>query len=153
MENYGRRIIVDLPFDVALKKATEVLRDEGIDVLSQCDVRGYFDRHLHHDFRRYVLLQAAIPRLTLDALQEDLAVGAILPITVAVYELADGETAVIVGEPFGPVLSDQGWRAAAPVLAALADEACDRLARAIGRLQQRAAQRAPATPTVFEQFT
>ena len=37
-----------------------------------------------------------------------------LAATIAVYELADGETAVVAAEPFGPLLMDGAWRAAVP---------------------------------------
>ena len=144
MEDYGRRVVVDLPFDRALIDVVQALHEEGIHVLSRFDVRDYLKRTLHHDFRRYTLLQAATPRLTLDALQEDLAVGAILPITVAVYELADGETAVVVSEPFEPLFADRGWRDAAPRLARLADQESDLLARALTRLQREAPRYAPS---------
>jgi hypothetical protein len=70
-------------------------------------------------------------------------VGAILPITIAVYELADGETAVVVSEPFAPVLADRGWREAAPRLARLADQESQLLARALSRLQREASRYAP----------
>lgn len=117
MEDYGRRVVVDRPFDRAV-----------VDVVQA----------LQHDFRRYVLLQAATPRVTLEALQDDLAVGAILPITVAVYELADGETAVVVSEPFAAVISEPGWRETAPHLARLADQESAQLARAVDRFQREA---------------
>jgi uncharacterized protein (DUF302 family) len=140
MEDYGRRVVVDLPFDRALIDVVHALSEEGIHVLSRIDVRGYLQRTLHHDFRRYTLLQAATPQLTFDALHEDLAAGAILPITVAVYELADGETAVVVSEPFAPVFADRGWRESAPRLARLADQESELLAKALSRLQREAPQ-------------
>lgn len=147
MEDYGRRVVVDLPFDRALIDIIDALRQEGIHVLSRFDVRDYLKRTLHHDFRRYTLLQAATPQLTLDALHEDLAAGAILPITIAVYELADGETAIVVSEPFAPVLADRGWREAAPRLARLADDEGELLARALSRVQRDAPKYA-APPAV-----
>ena len=147
MESYGRRIVVDLPFERGLAETIQALTDEGIDVIGRFDVNEYLDRTLHHDFRRYVLLEVVAPQLTLDALRHDLGIGAILPTTIAVFELADGETAVIVSEPFGGLGSKPEWRQAAPSLAALADQACDQLAHALSRLQRglRNASRSPVT--------
>jgi uncharacterized protein (DUF302 family) len=136
--NYGRRIVVDLPFDLALADTITSLQDEGVDVVSRLDVGDYLDRTIHHDCRQYVWLQVVMPRLTLDALRHDLEVGAILPTTIAIFELADGETAVVVSEPFGGLASNAEWRRSASALATLADQACDRLAHALSRLEQAA---------------
>jgi uncharacterized protein (DUF302 family) len=148
MEDYGRRIVVDLPFDRTVIDVLQALHKEGIHVLGRFDVREYLKRTLHHDFRRYVLLQAATPRITLDVLQEELAAGAILPITIAIYELADGETAVVVSEPFAPVQSDRGWREAAPHRARLADQESEQLARAMDRFQHEARLYSPTPAAV-----
>jgi uncharacterized protein (DUF302 family) len=83
-----------------------------------------------------MLLEAFAPELTLDALQHDPGVGPLLPVTVGVYELADGETAVVASPPLAPVLSDFGWRAATPALAAIGDRASEQLAQAFDRLQR-----------------
>ena len=136
MEDYGRRLVIDRPFDRALIAVMRVLHEEGWDLTGRFNVREYLRRKLHHDFRRYALLEATSPQLMLDALRQDLDVGAILPVTIAVYELADGETAVVVSEPFAPVLSNQAWRQAVPDLASLADQESDQLARALARLQR-----------------
>jgi hypothetical protein len=58
--------------------------------------------------------------------------------TIAVFELADGETALVVAEPFGGLGSNASWREANPALAALADRTCDRLARALSAMEDAA---------------
>ncbi|OFV91852.1 MAG: hypothetical protein A3G76_13440 [Acidobacteria bacterium RIFCSPLOWO2_12_FULL_65_11] len=146
MSDYGRRLVVNLSFDRALEETIHALRDEGFDIASRIDVRDYCKVVLGHDFRRYVLIEALPARLTLRALLQDLDVGTILPATAAVYELADGETAVVVAEPFAPVLEEQTWRESAPELAALADEESDALARALARLQRLAPRQESAAP-------
>jgi hypothetical protein len=55
--------------------------------------------------------------------------------TIAVFELADGETGLVVAEPFGGLGSDASWREAHPALAALADRTCDRLACALSAVE------------------
>lgn len=135
MEDYGRRVIIDSSFDRTLDETIRAFQAEGLDVITRFDVREYLRRSLEHDFRRYVLLQVSAPRLMLEALRDDLGVGAILPVTIAVHELADGETAVVASEPFGEVLGDLAWREAAPALARLADEESEQVARALARLQ------------------
>ena len=137
MGSDGRRILVeDLPFDLELAETIMSLQRKGIDVIGRLDVADYRDGTNHHDVRQYVLLTVVIPRLTLDALQDDLEAGAVLPVTIAIFELADEEIAVVVAEPFGGLASNAAWRRSAPGLATLADEACDRLALALSGLEQ-----------------
>ena len=50
-----------------------------------------------------------------------LAVVASLTTTIAVYELADGETAIVSSGPFTGQAADPAGRSAAPALARLAD--------------------------------
>jgi uncharacterized protein (DUF302 family) len=136
MSDYGRRLVINLGFDRAIEETIHALRDEGFDMASRIDVRDYCKIVLGHDFRRYVILEALPARTMVPALLEDLDIGTILPATVAVYELADGETAVVAAVPFAPVLEDHAWRESAPRLAALADEESEALARALERLQR-----------------
>jgi uncharacterized protein (DUF302 family) len=138
MDDYGRRVILDVPFELAVAETSQVLREEGLDVVARFDVRDYLVRTLHHECRRYMLLEALAPELTLEALQHDPGIGPILPVTVGVYELADGETAVVASPPLAPVLSDFGWRAATPALATIGDRASEQLAQALDRLQRTA---------------
>jgi uncharacterized protein (DUF302 family) len=138
MDDYGRRLILDVPFELAVAETSQVLREEGLDVVARFDIRDYLVRTLHHECRRYVLLEALAPEFTLEALQHDPGTGPILPVTVGVYELADGETAVVASPPLAPVLSDFGWRAATPALASIGDRASEQLATALDRLQRTA---------------
>lgn len=136
MDDYGRRIILDVPFERAVADTSEAFRAEGFDVVSTLDVRGYLARNAHHECRRYLLLQMLLPQLTLDALRHDPEIGPILPTTIAVYELPDGETAVVASPSLAPVESDFGWQAERPAIAALADRASERLARALDRVRR-----------------
>ena len=136
MEDYGRRIILDIPFEQAAAHATHALHAEGFDVVATVDVRHYLARSAHHDCRRYLLLEALLPQVTLDALQHDSGIGPMLPTTIAIYELADGETAVAASPALAPVAFDLGWRAGRPAIAAIADRAAERLARTFARLQE-----------------
>jgi uncharacterized protein (DUF302 family) len=147
MDDYGRRLTLDVPFELAVAETSQVFREEGFDVVSRLDVRDYLARTIHHECRRYVLLEALLPELTLDALQHDPGIGPILPITIAVYELADGETAVTASPSLAPVLSDFGWRASRPDVAAIGDRAGEQLAQALDRLQYLARRSPPAVQT------
>ena len=142
MQDYGRRVVVDLPFDRAVHETVDALQAEGLDVTARVDVSDYAQSRLHHDLRRYVLLQALPARLMMTALQLDLDAGPMLTATVAIYELADGETAIVAAEPFAPLVADPAWQLAAPALAHVADEEGEQVARALMRLQHVRSQEA-----------
>jgi uncharacterized protein (DUF302 family) len=129
MTDYGRRIVVDLDFDAALRELTHALGQQGLDILARIDVRDHFVRTLAHDFRRYVLLEAWSPQLAFEALRNTFDAGMLLPTTFAVYELADGETAIAAREPLYPVGADAAERRHAPALAVIADGETSRVAR------------------------
>jgi uncharacterized protein (DUF302 family) len=152
MEPYGRRVVVDLPFELTLTEVLRALQDETIEVIGRCDVRRLLEHTLQQDCRRYVLLDVMSPSVALDALRHDVSVGAVLPATIAVFELADGETAVVVAEPFGGLGSEREWRRTAPYMAALADQACEQLARAVSRFQHAARRHASRSSEASEQF-
>jgi uncharacterized protein (DUF302 family) len=98
----GRRVVIDLPFEQAIAETTRALELEGLAVIGRLDVRDHFRVELLHEFRRYMLLEAWVPLAAFDALKSDLDAGATLPIRAAIYELADGETAVVVDDRGGP---------------------------------------------------
>ena len=135
MDDYGRRVILDVPFGQAVTETWKALRAEGFDLVSTIDIRDYLARSAHHECRRYLLFGALLPQLTLDVLRHDLEIGTMLPTTIAIYELPDGETAVTANPSLAPVASDFGWRAGRPAIAAIADCGGERLARALARLQ------------------
>jgi uncharacterized protein (DUF302 family) len=146
MQDYGRRVVVDLAFDRTVHETVDALQAEGLDVRARVDVSEYAQSRLHHDLRRYVLLQALPASLTMEALQHDLDAGPMLLATVAVYELADGETAVVATEPFAPLQSDLAWRTAAPALARIAEQESEQVARALMRVQHAPSQARCGTP-------
>jgi uncharacterized protein (DUF302 family) len=135
MTDYGRRIVVDLDFDSALGETARALRDEGLQTIARIDVRDQFRRDLGHDFRQYSVIEAWSSRLAMAALAHDLDAGAILPTRLAIYELADGETAIVAAEPLASMMTDRVWQHQSPELAMLAREESRRIARMLERLQ------------------
>ena len=148
MSDYGRRLVIDADFETTVSAVCRAIRNENLQVLARTDVREHFWRHLSHDFRQYVLVEAWSPDLALDALQHDLEVGVVFPTRFAVCELADGQTAVIATEPMGPFPDQEGWREQAAALSATADRERDRIARVLDRVTAtlRESARAAATP-------
>jgi len=142
MSDFGRRIVVDLDFETAVGETTRLIRQEGLKIIARIDVRDHFRRDLSRDFRRYLLIEAWSSKLAVDALRHNLDVGPILPVTFGIYELADGEAAVVVKEPLAPYTINATWRRDFPELAAMADEEAERVARVLAALAR--SRRAPS---------
>ena len=94
----GRHIVLDLPYEAALGETTRAIQAEGLEVIARVDVRDHFRTSLRSDFRRYQFLDAWVPEEALELLRADLDRGATLPVRFAVFELSDGETAVVDDE-------------------------------------------------------
>jgi uncharacterized protein (DUF302 family) len=135
MTDYGRRIVVDLDFEATLGETARALRDEGLHPIARIDIRDHFRRDLARDFRQYYVIDAWSPELAIAALAHDLDAGAVLPTRLAIYELADGETAVVAAEPLAPIMTDAEWQRQSPELAMLARAESARIARVLERLQ------------------
>ena len=146
MDDYGRRIVVDLEFDAALAEAADAIRAEGLQTIARIDVRDGLRRALGRDFRRYVLMEAWSPELAFEALRCNLDAGTMLATTFVAYELPDGETVMTVDGPFSPLAEDSGWRRDAPALAAIADRERARVAAVLARLRHCAAARQSVSP-------
>jgi uncharacterized protein (DUF302 family) len=135
MDDYGRRIVVSLPFETVVGETCRALRAEGFQVIGRVDVRDHFWRDLDRNFRQYVLLQAWSPELALETLERDLDAGAAVATVVAIYELDPERAAIVTQGPFAPLVGDYEWRRERPDLAAIADRESEAVGRALARVQ------------------
>jgi uncharacterized protein (DUF302 family) len=130
---YGIGVQVAWPYDEAVQQTTAALKQEGFGVLTTIDVKATLKQKLDKEFRRYVILGACNPPLAYRAFQAELEIGLLLPCNVAVYELEPGRCAVSAMAPItGLGLIGN------PALADVAQEADQRLRRALAALEQAA---------------
>lgn len=90
---------VDGGFEETIERVTVALEDEGFGVLCDIDVQETFKKKLDEEYRRYRILGACNPALAHKALQSELALGALLPCNVVVYETDDGGVGVSAVDP------------------------------------------------------
>ena len=125
-------LVKDLPgleYDDAVKRATELLADEGFGVLTEIDVKATLKRKLDIDFKRYVILGACNPQLAHRAMSGEPFIGVLLPCNVVVMEREGGGSIVSAFKPTaGFSLVDN------PEVAPIAEEVEDRLRRVLERL-------------------
>lgn len=119
---------LDLDFDAAKQRVTELLAEEGFGMLTHIDVRATLAKKLGVDFRRYEILGACNPGLAHRALEAEPDVGVLLPCNVALWE-DDGRTVVSVFDP-GQLGADSDDEA----LRSVAAEADEKLERVLARL-------------------
>jgi len=128
---YGLKIDLPVPYDTAVERATEALRQEGFGVLTTIDVRQTLKQKLDRDFRRYVILGACNPVLADRALHAELEIGLLLPCNVIVYEREPGTSTVAAMAPL-PAMGLVGN----PDVVSVAREADAKLRSALDRLER-----------------
>ncbi len=131
---YGISTTINLPFDAAVPKVVEALKEQGFGVLTEIDVQATLKKKLEVEFRKYLILGACNPHLAFRALEAELELGLLLPCNVIVYEADNGQTVVSVVDPLTMVEATKNEK-----LQEIAAEATTRLTQALSSLEAVAA--------------
>ena len=97
--NFGFGRPVDLAFDEAIDKVTEILQGEGFGVLSDIDVAGKMKEKLDKDMPPYRILGACNPPLADQAITAVPEIGLLLPCNVVVRQDDEGQVYVSFMDP------------------------------------------------------
>lgn len=90
---------VAAPFDEAVQRTTEALKQGGFGIITEIDVKDTFKKKLGVDFRNYRILGACNPTMAHGALQIEDKIGTMLPCNVVVADLGNGKTEVAAIDP------------------------------------------------------
>jgi len=120
---------VDLPFNQAIEKVTELLKEEGFGVLTEIDVKETLKKKLDVDFKKYNILGACNPEFAHQALQAEDKIGVMLPCNVIVEEHDNGTVEVSAVDPVASMQAVENDK-----LKSIADEVRANLEKVIEKL-------------------
>ena len=126
MSEMAFEVEMDAPYELALPRVIEALKEEGFGVLTRVDIHDAFKEKLDVDFRQYSILGACNPPLAYKALSSRPDAGLMLPCNVIVEETGSG-TLVRIVDP--AAMMKAADLAGDPVLQEVGGEAETRLRR------------------------
>jgi len=129
----GFETTLALPFDAAIERVTEALKQEGFGVLTRIDVHSTLKQKVGVDFRPYAILGACNPQLAHRALSARGEVGLMLPCNVTVESAGEISSLVRIADP--AMMMTVGQLGSDPALREVGAEAQARLLRVTELLQ------------------
>ncbi len=126
--DFTRRIELDTPYEDAIPRVKDALKDQGFGVLTEIDVRQTLKDKLDLDVEPQIILGACNPQLAHRALEIDPRIATLLPCNVVV-RTENGHTVVEALDP--RIIADVPDN---PALAPIAEEAGERIQAALHTL-------------------
>ena len=97
--SYYLSTTLTLPFDAAVARTVEALKDEGFGIITEIDIKQTLKAKIGVDFPNYRILGACNPALAYEALKLENKVGTMLPCNVVVRDAGGGQTEVAAIDP------------------------------------------------------
>lgn len=96
---YALTVEVALPVEQAIEKLKDVLADEKMGVVSEVNVQAIMKAKLDHDIPPYRMIGICGAGYARRVLEADADMGAMLPCSCAVYEVAAGKSRIAIQDP------------------------------------------------------
>lgn len=96
--DYYIKVTLAAPFEDAKVQAIDALKAQGFGLLTEIDMQAKLKEKLDKDIPQYVILGVCNPALAYRAWQRDPRVGVLLPCTVVVREIDEGNSEVLIGD-------------------------------------------------------
>lgn len=97
MAYYSRKL--KIPFQDALNRVIENLKQQGFGIITTIDVQDTFKQKLNIGFRNYKILGACNPQFAYKAISLESHMGVMLPCNIVVQEHENGEVEVSAVNP------------------------------------------------------
>ncbi len=117
---------LDLPFEQAITRTTNVLMDNGFGVLTTIDIKAALKEKIDVEFRPYTILGACNPGFAHKALQAEPHIGTMLPCNVIVQDAGNGKVEVSAVDPMASMQAIEN-----PNLGTIANQVRDMLQKVI----------------------
>jgi uncharacterized protein (DUF302 family) len=132
VKNYAFSSVLNTPYEDAVSKVKDALKQEGFGVLTEIDMQETLKKKLNKEFRKYVILGACNPPYAFRSLEADLDVGLLLPCNVVVYETDERKSYVAAINPMSALEIIQNLE-----LKEIAQEVSEKLQRVVRQVAQR----------------
>jgi len=129
--NLTFQIVLALPFEEAVQKATAALQKEGFGVLTEIDVKHTLKEKLDVDIEPHLILGACNPPLAHKAISSSPLASLLLPCNVTVRQIEEGSLVSIIDPQTLLSIGELGEN---PEIGEVAGEAAERLKRVIKAL-------------------
>ena len=129
MSYYISKTLKNIPFEEAVEKITDTLKNEGFGILTEIDLKATLKKKLDVDFYNYKILGACNPPFAYQALQAENKIGTMLPCNVIVQERNQGEVEISAVDPLASMQAVEN-----EALGQLAGEVRSRLENSINAL-------------------
>jgi uncharacterized protein (DUF302 family) len=96
---YAFGVELHMPFNVAVERVIQALKDEGLGVVSDVDVQAIMRNKLQEEIAPYRILGACAPGLAKRVMEAEPEAGALLPCSVIVREIHPDLTGVTFMDP------------------------------------------------------
>ena len=97
--NYYFSKTINVSFEEAVQRITNVLKEEGFGIITEINMHEKLKEKLDVDFKKYKILGACNPALAYKALQSEDKIGTMLPCNVLVIEQGENQIEVAAVNP------------------------------------------------------